>query len=349
MNRQRQGPALCDDPAVLGRIMPMYLWLEHGGRIVGAGPTLRKLWGAQAGIGADFDTVFTLRCPRRVQALAELAALPGGRVKLCLKAPPHTGFKGVAVTLGTGQGVFLNLSLGIAVADAVRDHGLTQSDFAATDLTVELLYLIEAKTAVEKALNKLTERLNSAKSTAEEQALTDTLTGLRNRRAMDRDLARLAAADTPFAMLHVDLDYFKQVNDTLGHAAGDHVLMRVAQILTEETRRGDTVARVGGDEFVLLLPGVRSRAPVARVAERIIARLSEPIMFEGKPCRIAASIGATLSLDYDTPDADTMLMHADRALYASKRDGRGRLTTADPASASARDRRAAEGGGPWKP
>lgn len=349
MTLVRSGPDLCVDPAALGGLMPMYLWLDLRGRIIGAGPTLRKLWGAGSGTGTDFDTIFTLQFPRRVQDFAALPVQVGGRVKLSLKAPPHTGFKGVAVALGAEQGVFLNLSFGIAVADAIRDHGLTQSDFAATDLTVELLYLIEAKTAVEAELNKLTQRLHSAKSTAEEQALTDMLTGLRNRRAMDRDLARLVALDTPFAMLHVDLDYFKQVNDTMGHAAGDHVLVQVARVLTEETRRGDTVARVGGDEFVLLLPGVRSRTPLARVAERIIARLSEPVMFEGNPCRIAASIGATLSLDYDTPDADTMLMHADRALYASKREGRGRLTTANPSLASAKDRRAAERGGARKP
>ena len=164
------------------------------------------------------------------------------------------GFRGLAVPLD-GGGVLINLSFGMTVVEAVRDHRLTDADFAPTDLAMELLYLVEAKTAVMQELRDMNRRLEGAKTAAEEQALTDTLTGLRNRRAMDMALSRLMLRGTPFGLMHLDLDFFKAVNDTLGHAAGDHVLRQVARVLRVQMRGGDTVARMGGDEFVVAPAG----------------------------------------------------------------------------------------------
>ena len=152
------------------------------------------------------------------------------------------------------------------------DYALVSSDFAATDLAIEMLYLVEAKSAAMEASRKLNLRLQGAMIAAEEQAFTDTLTGLKNRRAMDHVLARLIEAGREFALMHIDLDFFKAVNDTLGHAAGDHVLQNVARIMVEETRSDDTVARVGGDEFVILFDGLTDRETLVRVAERIIQK-----------------------------------------------------------------------------
>jgi diguanylate cyclase (GGDEF)-like protein len=218
----------------------------------------------------------------------------------------------------------INLSFGIGVTEAVRRHGLTEVDFAPTDLTVEMLYLAEAKSAVVGELRDLNLRLQGAKIAAEEQALTDTLTGLRNRRALDIALGELTRHGHAFGLMHIDLDFFKQVNDTLGHAAGDHVLRVVARILTAQTRSSDTVARVGGDEFVVILPEMSDTARLGQVARRIIENLTQPIYFEGQSCRISASIGVTVSTFYPSPQADRMLSDADDALYASKRAGRGR-------------------------
>jgi diguanylate cyclase len=310
-------------PGALGELMPLYLWLTGDGCIRGAGPSLRKIMDASA-LGAPLDAVFELRRPRGAASPAELARAPA--LRLNLRATPHTGFKGVAVPLADGEGVLVNLSFGHAVRDAVRDHSLSDTDFAATDLAIELLYLAEAKAAVMGELAKTNARLRGAKRSAEELALSDPLTGLRNRRGMDRALSGLLAARGDFAMLHLDLDRFKEVNDRLGHAAGDHVLIEFAGTLRECVRSGDIVTRVGGDEFILLFPGLTDYAPLERVAARILECLRSPIEWEGRPCAVGSSMGAVLSRNYANPQADRMLSDADRALYASKAAGRGRLT-----------------------
>lgn len=217
----------------------------------------------------------------------------------------------------------VNLSFGISVVDAVREFDLTAADFAATDLTVEMLYLVEAKSAAMEASRQLNERLQSAREEAEQQALTDTLTGLKNRRAIDQEIFEALASREPFALMHADLDFFKAVNDTMGHAAGDHVLQEVSHIMTGETREVDSVGRVGGDEFVILLKGPQDSEVIDRIAQRIIDKLQVPIPFEDQFCQISGSIGTVVAGDYLNPTADQLLGDADAALYAAKHAGRG--------------------------
>jgi diguanylate cyclase (GGDEF)-like protein len=310
-------------PAVLDRLMPMHLLLDAGGAVVSAGPTIGKVAGPL--VGQPFLDRFAVRRPAGIAGIADLDRHLGRRLHLVAQAAPDTALRGVALGL-PGGGYAVNLSFGFALVAAVRDHGLTDTDFAATDLAIELLYVVEAKTIITEELRSLNARLHTAKRDAEEQALTDTLTGLRNRRALDAVLADRLRAGTAFGLMRIDLDFFKAVNDTHGHAAGDLVLQHVARVLTSETRAADTVARVGGDEFVILFPGVTDTARIEAVAARIIARLSRPIAVEGAECTISASIGATLSTHYAAPRAEEMLHDADRALYASKKAGRARTT-----------------------
>lgn len=327
-------------PEAMDRLMPLHVTVAPDGRITGAGPTLRKIIARQAPqegggdplIGQDFFRLFDLRRPGGLGCVGDLAGRVGERLTVFARGPGGPGFRGVALPLGTG-GLVLNLSFGIGVIDAVRDHGLTDADFAITDLAMELLYLVEAKSAVMEELRDLNERLQGAKHTAEVQALTDTLTGLRNRRALDLTLADLVDRGQSFGLMHIDLDYFKAVNDTLGHAAGDHVLREVAAVLIEETRKGDLVARVGGDEFVVVFPLLHDVQALARIAGRMVERLGAPIAFEGQSCLISASIGVAVSTSYDVLTPDRILNDADEALYASKHAGRGRALFHSPPAA----------------
>lgn len=305
-----------------GVVCPMYVIADPKGRIVSAGPTLKKLRPQLTWEGRRFFRVFDLSRPRSVRSVDDLLRTSGSKLHLQFRDAPQTGLKGVCTPLPDGQGAFINLSFGISVLEAVRDYDLTSADFSPTDLTIEMLYLVEAKSAAMEASRQLNLRLQGAKIAAEEQAFTDTLTGLKNRRAMDHVLNRLLNSGRDFALMHVDLDFFKQVNDTFGHAAGDAVLQKVAAIMVDCTRKSDTVARVGGDEFVLIFEGLLDRNRLSDLANRLIARLEEPIMYGAEECRISASAGTVLSSSAEAPDAALLLHQADVALYAAKRAGR---------------------------
>jgi diguanylate cyclase (GGDEF)-like protein len=316
--------------AELARLMPMHLWVDARGMIRTAGPTLAKLW-PEPLAGLDFFDVFELRKPRGIAGVGELASLAGHRILLELRGDDTQTLRGIAVGAGAGQGIFVNLSFGLSVAEAVRNHRLSHADFAPTDLTVELLYLSEVKGAVMEELAALNARLGEAQRQAEAQAMTDPLTGLANRRGFERALARMRAdahRGGSFALLHIDLDYFKAVNDTYGHAAGDEILSGVAACIRAELRSQDVTARIGGDEFVVLVAGVKEPEIVQKLADRIIARIEGYAATSDAAARVSASIGAVLSRRDPVPDADALMAEADGALYAAKRAGRARCVVA---------------------
>lgn len=305
-------------------LMPMHLLVRRCGTITHVGPTLARLSTDRSLVGQGMYDVFDIRRPRGFGTPAALLARPGQRLQLQFRAPPSTQFKGVAVPLG--KGVLVNLSFGISIVEAIRQHKLKSGDFAPTDLAVEMLYLIEAKATILEEWRRLNTRLQSARIAAEEQAFTDTLTGLKNRRAMDHVMDRLVADGQPFGLVHLDLDFFKQVNDTLGHAAGDHVLQAAAREMVNVTREMDTLVRAGGDEFILILPGLVDRRHLLELSNRLIARLQEPIPFGEQMCRISGSAGITVSHGGGALSVPEILEQADRALYASKNAGRGKAT-----------------------
>ncbi len=165
------------------------------------------------------------------------------------------------------------------------------------------------------------------------QAFHDPLTGLANRaRFMDRlehELARSTRRGRTAAVLFLDLDDFKSVNDALGHPAGDELLVAAAERLSGCVRPGDTIARFGGDEFVVLLEEVTGTEEAMEIAERLIESLRPPFLLDGKEVFVRASIGVALSRR-GLPRADELLRRADVAMYAAKARGKGRCEAYDP-------------------
>lgn len=163
-----------------------------------------------------------------------------------------------------------------------------------------------------------------------EAALHDPLTGLPNRTLLEdrlrHALSAAARSGDQVALLYCDLDDFKPVNDTGGHAAGDHVLIDVADRLTAAVRPGDTVARLGGDEFAVVCPGLPDEAAAADVAERVVAAMQDPFPVAGWEFRVGISVG--LAMADASQDATRVLQQADQAMYAAKGSGKGRVRSA---------------------
>jgi diguanylate cyclase (GGDEF)-like protein/PAS domain S-box-containing protein len=157
-------------------------------------------------------------------------------------------------------------------------------------------------------------------------ATHDRLTGLANRAlVLDQLAAALAGShrgDDRVAVLYCDLDHFKEVNDTLGHAAGDHLLVEVGRRLQRAAREQDTVGRLGGDEFVMIGHQVRTSAEAASLAGRVMRAVQQPVTLAGQPTLPSLSMGVALSRPGDS--SDSVLATADRAMYAAKAAGRGR-------------------------
>jgi len=160
----------------------------------------------------------------------------------------------------------------------------------------------------------------------EHQALHDGLTDLPNRTLLFDRLRQAILVSKrehhPLALLIMDLDRFKEINDTFGHHGGDDVLRHVAGRLKGQLRESDTVARLGGDEFAIILPGIVDEAAAGLTASRILQALQEPLMIEGEPLEIRASIGIVL-FPRHAEDADTLLRRGDAAMYEAKRAGTG--------------------------
>jgi diguanylate cyclase (GGDEF)-like protein/PAS domain S-box-containing protein len=165
-----------------------------------------------------------------------------------------------------------------------------------------------------------------AEERAQHLADHDPLTGLPNRRLLEDRLAQaIARGDRtrkPTAVLFVDLDRFKEINDTLGHATGDTVLREVAGRVVRQLRVGDTVCRLGGDEFVVVLPEISRASDAAGVAQKILETVAQPCEIEDRELRVSASIGISVFPD-DGADAETLIRNADAAMYHAKETGRG--------------------------
>jgi diguanylate cyclase (GGDEF)-like protein/PAS domain S-box-containing protein len=196
------------------------------------------------------------------------------------------------------------------------------------DVTAEHEADLRVKQALgelERAVAQRTAELEEAKARAQHLADHDALTGLPNRRLLEDRLRQALALShrnrKASAVMFVDLDRFKTINDSLGHAVGDALLKEVAARLVRQLREGDTICRIGGDEFVIVLPEVKRSSDVAQVAQKVIEQLSQPVIVEERELLVTCSIGIAVYPD-DGRDAETLIRNADAAMYHAKELGR---------------------------
>lgn len=186
-----------------------------------------------------------------------------------------------------------------------------------------------------RALGEREARLVATNRELEELAVTDPLTGMRNARYFHARLAEEQAererTGRPLALAIIDLDHFKRVNDTYGHPVGDDVLANVARAIASVTRHGETAARIGGEEFALLLPG-STGAAAREAADRVrnaIGAMSTPVPDQvGVTIRVTASAGVASTADLPDADIHALYTAADDALYRAKAEGRNRTVVA---------------------
>ncbi len=174
------------------------------------------------------------------------------------------------------------------------------------------------------------------------QANFDTLTDLPNRNMfrdrLNQEMKKSDREVSPLALLLIDLDKFKEVNDTLGHAVGDLLLQEAAQRIRSCVRESDTLARLGGDEFTVVLSGISETGNIEDVAQKIVGKLAEPFRLGSELAYVSASIGITLYPN-DANDIDALMKNADQAMYVAKNKGRNRFcyfTPSLPKEAQAR-------------
>jgi diguanylate cyclase (GGDEF)-like protein/PAS domain S-box-containing protein len=196
------------------------------------------------------------------------------------------------------------------------------------DVTAEReadLRVQQALGELERAVAERTAELEEAKARAQHLADHDALTGLPNRRLLEDRLTQALALSyrnrKATAVMFVDLDRFKTINDSLGHAVGDALLREVAARLVKQLRIGDTICRIGGDEFVVVLPEVKRSSDVAHVAQKVIEQLSQPLSIEERELVVTCSIGIAVYPD-DGRDAESLIRNADAAMYHAKELGR---------------------------
>lgn len=189
----------------------------------------------------------------------------------------------------------------------------------------ELAKAVKTANTTIKKLKAAQTKLEKQKDIIYKQAHYDHLTGLANRTLLQQRLQIIADEsfknDTLFGVLFLDLDRFKHINDTLGHDAGDDLLVHVAKLLLLATRKSDTVARIGGDEFIILIDDIGTEATLIKIAQKIIDTITLPITIKDRVLYITTSIGISLFPKHGT-DYNELIKNADTALYEAKASGR---------------------------
>lgn len=271
--------------------------------------------------GAGYKRISSTRDPHAVCALHR--ANHYDLILLDLRMPGMDGFQ---VMEGLKE-IETDSYLPVLAVTAQPAHKLRALQSGAKDFVSKPFDLAEVLMRVHNMLEVrlLHETARKYSQMLETLALNDPLTGLANRRLLDDRMAMALVHalrnKSAMAVVYLDLDGFKQINDTLGHGAGDALLKMVAERLVATVRAEDTVARLGGDEFILALWHVSGIDYAAAAASRAIEAVSQPYDIEGKTVSITTSAGVSIYPDHGE-DADTLMKSADLALYEAKQAGR---------------------------
>jgi diguanylate cyclase (GGDEF)-like protein len=202
-----------------------------------------------------------------------------------------------------------------AVLEERVEHRTSELDFSNQQLTMQL------------------ERVNSLQEKLRQEAIHDSLTGLFNRRFLDEtlpiELARSKRANSPLTILLLDIDHFKKINDTYGHQVGDAVLQSVGHALKTSVRAGDIVCRYGGEEFILVFPGMKAENGRTRAEKLRVMVASQTVSGRDQLITVTISIGGSV-FPNDGNSSDELISLADLALYRAKQNGRNRVEFAEP-------------------
>ncbi len=272
----------------------------------------------------DFDLLLMDVVMPKMDGLQALSILRHSYSKLDLPiimATSRNSAEEVAKGLELGANDYVSKPLDEVVLKARVENQLLQKQAA--------FYLRSASSHLEREVKRRTSQLQVANQQLDYQANYDLLTGLPNRAlAYDRLQQMIYKAqrnNEKLGLMFVDLDDFKTVNDTLGHAAGDLLLQQTAKRLLACARESDTVARLGGDEFMLILAqGSNGKLDVTPVAQRILQSFSDPFNLDGQQASVGTSLGAAI-YPSDADDIETLIANADVAMYKSKSEGRHKL------------------------
>ena len=325
-------------PAQVDAAFPFHLVLDTELRILHVGSSLRRLL-RNLPDGPHLTDLFEVATPKGVVSFADLTSNP--RALFLLQSVTEAGLllRGQMLHDHAAGCVFFVGSPWVTETATFGSLGLTLDDFAVSDAVVDYVLLLQRQSSSLAEARELASRLHETADQLTHQAFHDALTGLANRAKLIDHLSRIPMTGQPpqVSVLMLDLDGFKAVNDSYGHAAGDEVLDIVGARLRGVARADDLVARLGGDEFALVLESVAPRAPltedaVTAVVERVLAALSDPIPLascSAVSVRLSASIG--IAYRHGTETADDLLRNADLAMYAAKAGGKSRYQHYIPA------------------
>lgn len=295
------------------------------------GPTAR----AVASLGTHVGTILKRR-PRVDALVGQLVSPDSASLALEVKLLYAEQFSAAVQSVQRFRTLLYGLCIALATGIAFALHALRAANIG---LERRRLALAETNRELQAARSELEERVvartceldhaNHALQAANEQlstlALYDPLTGLPNRMLLEERMAQAASVSQrggkPFALMFVDLDRFKPVNDTFGHDVGDALLKAAAQRLCACVRKSDTVARTGGDEFVVILSEIAEPQDAAVVAGKILGELGRPFAVDQHELNISGSIGISV-YPHDARDVSRLKVHADEAMYHAKRNGR---------------------------